>query len=110
MAVPALELTAAVFLILGLMTPIAAAVAIVATAFVLIHQVYAGGTADGIVLAGVLFGLAVGVQFTGPGRIGLDFARGWARRPLASSWLMLIIGLGTAAAMWCLGTGVNPLN
>ncbi|PRQ10759.1 hypothetical protein C1Y63_09890 [Corynebacterium sp. 13CS0277] len=109
-AIPALELTAAVFLILGLMAPIAAAVALVVTSFTLAHQVYNDGTQDGIVLAGVLFGLALGLQFTGPGRIGLDFSRGWARRPLASSWVMLLLAAACVAGLWWVGTGVNPLH
>ncbi|APT84604.1 DoxX family protein [Corynebacterium aquilae] len=108
-AIPALELTAAVFLILGLMAPIASAVAIAATGFTLIHQIWAGGTEDGIILAGVLLGIAMVLQFTGPGRYGLDFSRGWARRPLASSYVLGLLGVAGAVALWWFGTGINPL-
>ena len=52
----------------------------------------------------------VGLQFTGPGKISFDMGRGWTQRPLASSWIFVVLGLGGAAALWWFGAGVNPLN
>jgi len=50
------------------------------------------------------------VQFTGPGLYALDGARGWARRPLASSWLFMILGIAAVVAAWWLLAGTNPLS
>ena len=113
--VPSLELAAGVFLLLGLMTPVAAAVATVATSFTALHQITVhegawGELAEPVVLAVLLTLVVVGLQFTGPGRISLDAGRGWARRPLASSWIFVIIGIALAVVLWWFGVGVNPLG
>ena len=52
--------------------------------------------------------MALGLQFTGPGRIGIDFGRGWARRPLASSWIFGILSIAAAIGLWWLTTGTLP--
>lgn len=113
--VPTLELAAGVFLVLGLITPVAAAVALVVTAFNALHAVVAAGTDwnvlrwdETIWLPAILFGIAVVLQFTGPGYYGVDGGRSWARRPLASSWIWVLVGLAVAGVMWWLGTEVNP--
>jgi doxX family protein len=54
--------------------------------------------------------LALVVQFTGPGIYALDGARGWARRPLASSWLFMILGIAAVVVAWWLLAGTNPLS
>ena len=103
-AIPALELFAGVFLVLGLVFPFAAMVAVAVTGFSALHAISTGGvgfdvfswTAD-IWLPVVLFALSLAVQFTGPGVASLDFGRSWARRPLASSWVFAILGIAAAA-------------
>lgn len=112
---PSLELAAGVFLLLGLMTPVAAAVATVATSFTALHQINIhegswGELDESIVLAVVLTLVVIGVQFTGPGRISLDAGRSWARRPLVSSWIFVIIGIALAVVLWWFGAGVNPFG
>ncbi|GAB3595374.1 DoxX family protein [Corynebacterium faecale] len=112
---PSLELAAGVFLLLGLMTPVAAAVATVATSFTALHQinVHEGGwgeLSEAVVLAIILTLVVIGLQFTGPGRISLDAGRGWARRPLVSSWIFVIIGIALAVVLWWFGAGVNPVG
>lgn len=113
--VPTLQLAAGVFIVLGLIMPVAAAVALAVTAFMALHAVVSSGfgwnalqwDAD-VWLPVILFGIALALQFTGPGLYGVDAGRSWARRPLASSWIWVIVGLALAGAVWWFGTGVNP--
>lgn len=112
---PSIELASGVFLLLGLMTPVAAAIATVATSFTTLHQVniHEGGwgeLGEPIMLALILTLVVVGLQFTGPGKISLDSGRGWARRPLVSSWIFVIIGIALAVLLWWFGAGINPIN
>lgn len=113
-AIPTMELASGVFLLLGLLTPVAAALATVVTAFNALHAIAQadsfsfGNPGDSVLLAGLLCALALGLQFTGPGRISLDAARSWARRPLASSWILAIVGIAGAVALWWFGAAVNP--
>lgn len=115
--VPTLELAAGVFLILGLITPVAAAVAVAVTAFTALHAITTSGLGwnplywDATIwLPIVLLAIALAVQFTGPGFYGVDAGRTWARRPLASSWIWLVVGLAAAVAMWWFGTELNPFT
>lgn len=114
--VPALQLTAGVFLLLGLVTPIAAALATAVTAFGALDALDAATGIDvfnldpSVLFAGLLAVVATALQFTGPGKISFDVSRSWAERPLASSWIFAIIGIGGAVAMWWFLAGVNPLN
>lgn len=112
---PTAQLAAGVFLILGLVTPVAAMVATVATGFAALHAVAASGFGlnvlewnEAIWLSLILFGIAAVLQFTGPGLYSFDTGRGWARRPLASSWVFVIIGIAALVAVWIFGTGSNP--
>lgn len=114
-AVPTMQLAAGVFLIVGLVTPVAAAVATVATGFVALHELAAAGAGlnvfawpEPVWLALVLFGLSIAIQFTGPGYYGLDNGRSWARRPLASSWIFIVVALIALGALWWFGTAINP--
>ncbi|AKK02947.1 DoxX family membrane protein [Corynebacterium epidermidicanis] len=115
-AVPSMQLAAGVFLLLGLLTPVAAALATVVTAFNMLHAVAqqdnfsVTNANDSVILALVMLALALGLQFTGPGRVSLDVNRSWARRPLASSWILAILGIAGAVALWWFGAGVNPLS
>lgn len=114
--VPVLQLTAGVFLVLGLLAPIASLVAVVVTGFMALHGIVDGTDswnafaweAD-VWLPIVIFGLALGLQFTGPGFYGVDAKRTWARRPLGWAWTCALLGLVIAGAVWWFGTGVNPL-
>ena len=114
--VPTLELAAGVFLVLGLITPVAAAVGVAVTGFEALHALTAadGGwglllTDATVILPALLLGLTFALTFTGPGLYSVDTGRGWARRPLASSWICALLGLAAAGAIWWFGAGVNPL-
>lgn len=116
LVIPSLELAAGVFLLLGLLTPVAAALATVVTFFDFVHEIAKTDNfsfmnpTDSVLLSGLLCALAIGLQFTGPGRVSLDTSRSWARRPLASSWILAIVGIAGAIALWWFGAGVNPLG
>jgi putative oxidoreductase len=49
------------------------------------------------------------IILAGPGRIGFDAARGWARRPFMGSVLALLLGIAGGVAGWVLLNGANPL-
>lgn len=113
---PTLQLAAGVFLLLGLLTPVAAMVGIAVTGFAVLHSIVVSGVGLNVfewepatVLAAVLFGVVLALQFAGPGLYGVDATRSWARRPLASSWIFAVLGLAAAGALWWFGAGVNPL-
>ena len=114
--VPTLELAAGVFLVLGLLTPIAALVAIAVTGFMALHafvtqsdgfNVFAWTPETWVPV--MLLAASLVVQFTGPGRYGVDASRGWAKRLLVSSWICALLGLAAAGLMWWFGTGINPV-
>ncbi|AWB82064.1 DoxX family protein [Corynebacterium yudongzhengii] len=114
-AVPTMQLAAGVFLLFGLLTPVAAAVATVVTGFVALHELAGSGAGidvfswpETVWLSVVLFGLSLALQFTGPGYYSLDFERSWARRPLASSWIFIVVAIAGLALLWWFGTGINP--
>lgn len=115
-AVPTVELTAGVFLLIGLLTPLATALATVATSFLFLDALNvsdglsAFNLSDTVVLGALTVGLSLVLQFTGPGTVSLDASRSWARRPLASSWLFAILGIAGAVALWWFGAAVNPLH
>ncbi|STC70274.1 DoxX family protein [Corynebacterium pilosum] len=115
-ALPTAQLAAGVFLLLGLITPVAAMVATVATGFMALHALASEGAGlnvfgwpDTVWLSVILLGLSVVLQFTGPGLYSFDTGRSWARRPLASSWIFIILGIVALIAVWIFGTGMNPL-
>ncbi|MCF4007000.1 DoxX family membrane protein [Corynebacterium uropygiale] len=116
-AVPGLEITAGVFLLFGLVTPLFAALSTVAAAFNAVH-VYAQSDVGlnpftweaPLVLAVMIAGMSIALQFTGPGLYSLDGSRSWARRPLASSWLFVVLAVIGAAALWWFGAATNPFN
>ncbi len=115
--VPTVQLLAGVFLLLGLVTPLASMLGLVVTAFSALHALTVAGVGidvvqwpDAVWLSLVLLLSNVALQFTGPGVISLDFGRSWARRPLASSWVFIIVGAALAVAVWWFGAAVNPLR
>lgn len=102
-ALPTMGLAAGVFLVLGLLTPVAAMVAVAATGFHVLENTPGGSPfmwGAEIWLAITLLGMALAVQFTGPGIFGVDYGRSWARRPVASSWICAALGLAGAGLLW----------
>ncbi|OBG22684.1 DoxX family protein [Mycobacterium sp. 852002-51057_SCH5723018] len=111
------EIVAAVLLILGLFTPVAAAGAL---AF-LINELLATVSAkphshsfsyflpQGHEYQITLIVLAAAVILCGPGRYGLDAGRGWAHRPFIGSFVALLCGIAGGIGVWVLLNGVNPI-
>lgn len=114
-AVPAMELAAGVFLVFGLLTPVAAAVATVVTSFLTVHHIASAESLnlidlnDSVWFAFFLTTISLVLQFTGPGLISFDVSRSWAKRPLASSWVFAVLGIAGAVALWWFGAAVDPL-
>ncbi|CAB0601519.1 DoxX family protein [Corynebacterium diphtheriae] len=113
-AIPALELAAGVFLVFGLLTPVASALAIIATSFMALHGITKAGGIDifdyesSVWFAIFPLIVAVVLQFTGPGKYSFDISRTWAIRPLASSWVFVVVAVAAAVALWWFGAAVNP--
>jgi putative oxidoreductase len=111
------QIGAGVLLVLGLFTPVAAAVALA----YLINALLAGISSQSgphslsFLLPGVheqemtLIVVAATIILTGPGRYGFDAGRGWARRPFIGSFVALLIGVGGGVGAWILLNGANPL-
>ncbi|HEY4598298.1 DoxX family protein, partial [Corynebacterium sp.] len=114
-AIPAAEVIAGGLLILGLLTPFAAALAFVVSAFVATfhlsgHQgsLWPYGL-NPVIHQWALYALiSLSLIFTGPGGASLDRSRSWATRPLASSWIFALLGIAGFAALWLLTGGRNP--
>lgn len=115
-AIPTTQLIAGTLLVLGLATPLAAALALALSAYLSMFDV--ATTSGGLSLVGdgaadlqlqlLMTAMALGLQFTGPGRIGIDFGRSWARRPLASSWIFGALAILAAVGLWWLTTNTLP--
>lgn len=109
------QLASGVLLVLGLFTPVAAAVAL---AF-LVNSVLATFTSQradgGLVVFGsvaeyllILLAAATTIILAGPGRYGFDGGRGWARRPFIGSFLAFVLGVAGGVAAWLFLRGNNP--
>jgi putative oxidoreductase len=111
------QLAAGVLLVLGLFTPLAAAGAlaylvtgILAEAMTAHEEArLASFLTDGHEYKVILVCVVAAIILIGPGRYGLDAARGWARRPFIGSFAALVLGLGAGVAVWVLLNGGNPL-
>jgi putative oxidoreductase len=111
------ETVAAVLLVLGLFTPIAAAGALaflinglLATISARPHShTFAYFLPDGHEYQITLIVMAVAVILCGPGRYGLDAGRGWAHRPFIGSFVALLAGIAAGVAVWVMLNGVNPI-
>ena len=111
------EVVAAVLLVLGLFTPVAAAGALaflinglLATVSVRPHShSFSFFLPQGHEYQITLIVLAVAVILSGPGRYGLDAGRGWAHRPFIGSFVALLAGVAAGIAVWVLLNGVNPI-
>jgi putative oxidoreductase len=112
------EVVAAVLLILGLFTPVAAAGALafllnglLASISVRPHShTFAYFLPDGHEYQITLIVAAAAVILSGPGRYGLDAGRGWAYRPFIGSFVALIAGIAAGVGVWVLLNGVNPIG
>lgn len=108
------EVGAGTFLVLGLLTPLAGAAALGTTinAWFVADQAAPGfrffASAQGQELEMLLVLLAAVVVLLGPGRFSLDRRRGWATRPLLSSWLGLVLGVAAGLLVWFLLNGATP--
>jgi len=97
------ELIAGAFLVLGLLTPLAAAavlaIMINAVLLKLGNGFFVTGPkgSDAIEFSGLLGLGSACLVLTGPGRIALDNGRAWHRRP--ASWGVLALVIGVAAAV-----------
>lgn len=108
------EVAGGTLLILGLLTPFAAAsvlaVMINAWAFRQIAEpgleYFAPSGTEYETLLGVCAGVII---LTGPGRISLDGRRGWATRPFVGSFVVLLLGIAAGVCTWIFLNGANPL-
>ncbi|WP_344678285.1 DoxX family protein [Saccharopolyspora taberi] len=95
------ELGAGALLVLGLFTPLAAAgiVGVMANAVAVKFGGPFFNTDGGYEFESTLGALALGLMFTGPGRVALDYGRVWFRRPLTFGFIALIIAAGASVAV-----------
>lgn len=96
------ELVGGLLVILGVFTPLAAAGLLSVMVNAIWPQWDSGLFAEngGFELELALAGLAVGLIFTGPGRISLDNGRAWFRHPVTTAWLCLIAGTAAGVAVY----------
>lgn len=97
------QMASGALLVLGLFTPLAAAGALGLMANVVFLSLpnlpggfYAPSGIEFPVAVGVL---ALGLMFTGPGRVALDYGRAWFRHPLTSGFISLVISAVAAAGV-----------
>lgn len=95
------QLGSGALLILGLFTPLAAAGVLGLMISAVALQVpgpffLADG---GYEFVGMLGAMALGLLFTGPGRVALDKGRAWFRRPMISGSICMVIAAAAAAAV-----------
>lgn len=111
------QIGAGALLVLGLFTPLAGAAALAYLINALLASVAAqsdSGYLQFFLPKGheyqlTLIIIAAAIILTGPGRIGFDAGRGWARRPFVGSFVALLIGIGGGIGVWILLNGANPL-
>jgi putative oxidoreductase len=106
-ALGVVEMAAGAFVVLGLLTPLAAAgllaIKIVAVAVKWgTVPLFAAMSPDALELDVLLGAGAAALLFTGAGRIALDSGRTWQRRPLPYAWLCLVISLAVAGVVYFL--------
>ena len=104
------EIAAGGLLVLGLLTPIAAAVivAIMVNAVLFKHELepglqYFATESSGFEYEVLLVACAVALTLTGPGRIAIDGRRRWATRPFLGSLAVLLLGVAAGVCLWIFG-------
>ncbi|MGX7725965.1 DoxX family protein [Rhodococcus sp. 5G237] len=104
------EIAAGGLLVLGLLTPFAAAaiVAIMVNAVLFKHELEPGvqffaAESSGFEFEALLVACAVAITLTGPGRIAIDGRRGWATRPFLGSFVVLLLGVAAGVCLWIFG-------
>jgi putative oxidoreductase len=109
------EIAAGVLLVLGFITPVAAAGALAFLINELLVSIsgrphtFAYFLPQGHEYQITLIVLAVAIILAGPGRYGLDAGRGWAHRPFIGSFVALLAGIAAGIAVWVLLNGVTPI-
>jgi len=104
------ETAAGALLVLGLLTPLAAAavVAIMINAVLFKHDLepgvqYFASDRSGFEYEVLLAAAAVALTLTGPGRIAADGPRKWATRPFLGSFVALLLGVAAGVCLWLFG-------
>lgn len=109
------EVIAGVLLIVGLLTPLAAAglLAVLVNAWC-VRQAAEPGlqwfAPDGPELELLLAATLVAIVLCGPGRLSVEGRRGWATRPHVGSALALVAGVAGGVCLWVFLNGTNPLT
>jgi putative oxidoreductase len=102
------ELVAGAFVVLGVVTPLAAAALLAIKINAVLVKMASGffiasaAGADAVELDVVLGLAAAALIFTGPGRIALDNGRTWHRRPAPWGVLALIVGVAAGVLVYVL--------
>ena len=112
-----IELVAGALLVLGLLTPVAAAALLgligLGIAIRLSGDVampLLTDTTRGLETSLLYAGALVALLFAGPGRWSLDRRWQWSHRPRFSGVIWLIVALVVAGVVWYLLNGTNPLD
>ncbi|MGW5222907.1 DoxX family protein [Nocardia sp. NPDC004085] len=110
------EVGGGALLILGLFTPLAAGAVL---AVILDAWAWKQGMAPGfqykagpgaVEYESVLAGVSAVIILTGPGRLSFDRNRGWAIRPAAGSFVILLLAVAAAVGAYWYLHGGNPLT
>ncbi|MGK8523525.1 DoxX family protein [Nocardia asteroides] len=110
------EVGGGALLILGLATPLAAGAVL---AVILDAWAWKQGLTPGfqykagpgaVELESILAGVATVIILTGPGRLSFDRNRGWAVRPAAGSFVILLLAIAAAVGAYWYLHGGNPLT
>ncbi|MEU2103879.1 DoxX family protein [Nocardia sp. NPDC019255] len=110
------EVGGGALLILGLFTPLAAGAVL---AVILDAWAWKQGMAPGfqykagpgaVEFESVLAGVSAAIILTGPGRLSFDRSRGWAIRPAAGSFVILLLAVAAAVGAYWYLHGGNPLT
>lgn len=100
------ELVGSVLLILGLLTPLAAAALLGVLANAVAVKFGTGffaGKGGGFELELTLAATALAMLFTGPGRIAMDSGRAWHRKPTAWGVLCLVLAVVATVLLFVFG-------
>jgi putative oxidoreductase len=85
-------------LVLGLLTPLGAA-AVLGVALNIVYVERSGPFIGGWELPALLGAVALGLLFSGPGRVAADAVAPWTRRPVPWGLAGLVLALGTSAVV-----------